>query len=126
MNAMLGVYAPFITDPSRPGFSPRLPPQSPRTVGEHLKRARLDRSIAHRDAARVLGCDPGALLTFQLEEGPCRARSRHPRRLGARHDKPGILADLVGLRALLALGRSLVGQPSSKNVIGFPYTVANS
>jgi transcriptional regulator with XRE-family HTH domain len=34
-------------------------------VGEHLKRARLDRGIQQRDAAREIGCDPGTLLNWE-------------------------------------------------------------
>jgi transcriptional regulator with XRE-family HTH domain len=34
-------------------------------VGEHLKRARLDRGIQQRDAASEIGCDPGTLLNWE-------------------------------------------------------------
>jgi transcriptional regulator with XRE-family HTH domain len=34
-------------------------------VGEHLKRARLERGIQQRDAAREIGCDPGTLLNWE-------------------------------------------------------------
>ncbi len=40
-------------------------PAEPRTVGEHLKRARLDRGIQQRDAGRAIGCDPGTLLNWE-------------------------------------------------------------
>jgi transcriptional regulator with XRE-family HTH domain len=34
-------------------------------VGEHLKRARLDRGIQQRDAARSIGCRPAALGSWE-------------------------------------------------------------
>ena len=34
-------------------------------MGEHLKRARLDRSIQQKGAARALGCDPRTLLNWK-------------------------------------------------------------
>lgn len=36
-------------------------PETPRTLADHLKKARLDRGIPQRDAARAIGCSP---LTF--------------------------------------------------------------
>ncbi len=36
-------------------------PETPRTLGEHLKKARLDRGIPQMDAAKAIGCGP---LTF--------------------------------------------------------------
>lgn len=45
---------------TRPGY-----PETPRTVGEHLLKARLDRGIQQRDAAREIGCDPGTLLNWE-------------------------------------------------------------
>jgi hypothetical protein len=37
----MGLRASFLTEPSRPGSRPDYP-ESPRTVGEHLKKARFD------------------------------------------------------------------------------------
>ena len=34
-------------------------------MGEHLKRARLDRGLQQRDAAKEIGCDPGTLLNWE-------------------------------------------------------------
>jgi len=45
---------------TRPGY-----PENPRTVGEHLLKARLDRHFQQRDAAREIGCDPGTLLNWE-------------------------------------------------------------
>jgi len=45
---------------SRPDY-----PATPRTVGEHLKRARLDRGIRQKEAPRMLGCGPGTLGTWE-------------------------------------------------------------
>jgi transcriptional regulator with XRE-family HTH domain len=45
---------------SRPGY-----PENPRTVGEHLKRARLDRGLEQKAAAQAIGCDPGTLLNWE-------------------------------------------------------------
>src|ERR1700719_2173520 len=36
-------------------------PETPRTLADHLKKARLDRGFPQRDAARAIGCSP---LTF--------------------------------------------------------------
>jgi transcriptional regulator with XRE-family HTH domain len=47
---------------SRPGY-----PANPRTVGEHLKKVRLDRGIRQKEVARMLGCRPATLGTW--EEG---------------------------------------------------------
>jgi len=55
-----GMCASFLTDPSWPGISARLP-EKPRTLGEHLKRARLDRGMEQKETARAIGCDPGTL-----------------------------------------------------------------
>jgi hypothetical protein len=43
----------------------------PRTLGEHLKKARLDRGIRQRDAAKVSGC---GCVTLSIGK---RAESRH-------------------------------------------------
>jgi DNA-binding XRE family transcriptional regulator len=40
-------------------------PANPRTVGEHLKRARLDRGIRQKEAARSIGCRPATLGTWE-------------------------------------------------------------
>ena len=40
-------------------------PESPLTVGEHLKKARLDRGIRQKAAARSLGCRPATLGTWE-------------------------------------------------------------
>ena len=61
-NATLGMRASFLTDSSWPGFPSRLP-RNPRTVGEHFKKARLDRDIRQKEAARMLGCRPATLGT---------------------------------------------------------------
>ncbi len=45
---------------TRPGY-----PENPRTVGEHLLKARLDRGIQQRDAAKEIGCNPGTLLNWE-------------------------------------------------------------
>jgi len=45
---------------TRPGY-----PENPKTVGEHLLKARLDRHLQQRDAAREIGCDPGTLLNWE-------------------------------------------------------------
>jgi len=45
---------------ARPGY-----PETPRTVGEHLLKARLDRGKEQRDAAREIGCNPGTLLNWE-------------------------------------------------------------
>ena len=34
-------------------------------MGEHLKKARLDRGIQQKDAAREIGCDPASLLNWE-------------------------------------------------------------
>jgi transcriptional regulator with XRE-family HTH domain len=34
-------------------------------VGEHLKRARLDRGLEQKAAAQAIGCDPGTLLNWE-------------------------------------------------------------
>jgi transcriptional regulator with XRE-family HTH domain len=44
----------------RPGY-----PETPHTLGEHLKKARLDRGIEQKDAARAMGCDPGTLANWE-------------------------------------------------------------
>lgn len=49
-NTPLGLYAPFITDPSRPGFSARPPCRAP---DGGLKKAQLDRRLPHRDTAKA-------------------------------------------------------------------------
>ncbi len=40
-------------------------PAKPRTVGEHLKKARLDRGLEQKAAAQAIGCDPGTLLNWE-------------------------------------------------------------
>jgi hypothetical protein len=37
-------------------------PPEPRTVGEHPRRARLDRRLGQKGATREIGCDTGTLL----------------------------------------------------------------
>jgi DNA-binding XRE family transcriptional regulator len=44
----------------RPGY-----PETPRTVGEHLKKARLDRGIRQKEAAESLGCRAAALGSWE-------------------------------------------------------------
>ena len=34
-------------------------------MGEHLKKARLDRGLEQKAAARAIGCDPGTLLNWE-------------------------------------------------------------
>jgi DNA-binding XRE family transcriptional regulator len=45
---------------SRPDY-----PATPRTLADHLKKARLDRGVRQKDAARTIGCDPGTLLDWE-------------------------------------------------------------
>ena len=40
-------------------------PENPRTVGEHLKKARLDRRLRQKAAARSLGCRPATLGAWE-------------------------------------------------------------
>jgi hypothetical protein len=64
MNEPLGLRACFLIESSRQGFPPRLP-ANPRTVGEHLKKALLDRGIRQKEGARSIGCCPGSLGTWE-------------------------------------------------------------
>src|SRR5262249_45186519 len=40
-------------------------PTAPRTLGEHLRKARLDRGLRQKDVAREIGCDPGTLVSWE-------------------------------------------------------------
>ncbi len=44
----------------RPGY-----PETPRTAGEHLKKARLDRGIRQKEAAESLGCRAATLGSWE-------------------------------------------------------------
>jgi DNA-binding XRE family transcriptional regulator len=46
---------------SRPGY----PEDDPKTLGEHLRRVRLDRGLSQRQAAEAIGCHPTALLHWE-------------------------------------------------------------
>jgi DNA-binding XRE family transcriptional regulator len=61
MYEPLGLRGPFVIRlrgriPRPAGY-----PETPRTLGDHLKKARLDRGIPQREAAMAIGCNP---LTF--------------------------------------------------------------
>lgn len=61
MNESLGLRGPFVIHlrgriPHPAGY-----PECPRTLGDHLKKARLNRGLPQKDAARAIGC---ASLTF--------------------------------------------------------------
>lgn len=45
---------------SRPDY-----PAEPKTLGEHLKKARLDRGMEQKAAAQAIGCDPGTLINWE-------------------------------------------------------------
>jgi transcriptional regulator with XRE-family HTH domain len=40
-------------------------PEQPRTVGEHLKRARLERGLPQRQVAEAIGCHHASLLNWE-------------------------------------------------------------
>jgi DNA-binding XRE family transcriptional regulator len=44
----------------RPGY-----PETPRTLGEHLLKRRLDRSTCQKEAAREIGCAAHSLLKWE-------------------------------------------------------------
>src|ERR1700674_2055711 len=46
---------------SRPGY----PKDDPKTLGEHLRRVRLDRGLSQRHTAEAIGCHPTALLHWE-------------------------------------------------------------
>jgi transcriptional regulator with XRE-family HTH domain len=61
MNEPLGLRGPFVIRlrgriPHPAGY-----PEMPRTLADHLKKARVDRGMPQRDATRAIGC---GLLTF--------------------------------------------------------------
>jgi transcriptional regulator with XRE-family HTH domain len=45
---------------SRPGV-----PETPRTLGEHLRRVRLDRGLWQKQVAREIGCSKASLLNWE-------------------------------------------------------------
>jgi DNA-binding XRE family transcriptional regulator len=65
MHTSLGLRGPFVIRLRGRIFHPAGYPASPRTFADHLKKARLDRGIPQRDAARAIGC---SALTFLLWE----------------------------------------------------------
>jgi hypothetical protein len=40
-------------------------PESPKTLGEHLRRTRLARSLLQRQAAEAIGCHHASLLNWE-------------------------------------------------------------
>jgi len=63
---------------SRPGY-----PEDPKTLGEHLRRARLDRGLPQRQVGEVIGCHHTSLLNW--ERGRAEPKLRY---------LPGILCSL--------------------------------
>jgi transcriptional regulator with XRE-family HTH domain len=45
---------------SRPGY-----PHNSKTLGEHLRRVRLDRDLWQREVAREIGCSKASLLNWE-------------------------------------------------------------
>jgi ribosome-binding protein aMBF1 (putative translation factor) len=67
MHTFLGVRGPFVIRlrgriPHPAGYS-----ETPRTLADHLRKARLDRGIPQRAAARAIGSSP--LTFFHWEKG---------------------------------------------------------
>lgn len=64
MHARVGIRGPFVIRLRgripRPAYL-----EYPRTVGEHLKKVRLDRRLPQKDAARAMGCNPVTLLQWE-------------------------------------------------------------
>jgi transcriptional regulator with XRE-family HTH domain len=48
---------------SRPGY-----PEAPKILGEHLRRARLDRGLLQRQLAVRIGCSQASLLNWETEK----------------------------------------------------------
>jgi transcriptional regulator with XRE-family HTH domain len=67
MNESLGLRGPFVIRLRGPIPRPAAYPETPKTLGEHLKKARLDRGIPQREAAWAIGCGP--LTFFHWEKG---------------------------------------------------------
>jgi DNA-binding XRE family transcriptional regulator len=65
MHEPLGLRGPFVIRlrgriPHPVGY-----PETLRTLADHLKKARLDRGIPQRDAARAIGCSPLTFLNWE-------------------------------------------------------------
>ena len=68
MAAGAGVHGQVAMSPlrgrkSRPGY-----PEAPKTLGEHLRRARLDRGLLQRQLAVRIGCSQASLLNWETEK----------------------------------------------------------
>jgi len=63
-NIPLGVRGPFVIR-LRAGFLTLSATPGRRELADHLKKARLDRGIPQRDAARAIGCSPLTYLHWE-------------------------------------------------------------
>ncbi len=41
-------------------------PENPKTLGEHLRRARLDRGLPQRQVAEAIGCSQASLANWEM------------------------------------------------------------